>query len=233
MAKDFLPSKDADLLAWSVNWSARITSTPTAYGLTAAMATAYSTLHDSFASLLSRATEPSTRTRGAVAAKNDARRLLKAQARDLARIVNAFPAITNEQRLDLGLNPRSGTQTPIQPPTESPVLEVVAANGRILKLKIHSPSSPRRGKPDGVNGSSVFSFVGSAPPADISLWKFEGSTTRTLATVEFPPTVPAGAQVWLTAFFFNPRSQSGPACTPISAYVAGGVVGAPPMAEAA
>src|SRR6516162_9145654 len=194
MTRDFLPAKDADLLAWSSNFSAKITAEAVSIGLTASQATQYSTLSGAFASALATATEPSTRTRGTISAKNVARTALKAQARDLARIVNAYPPITNQQRIDLGLTPRSGTQTPIQPPTESPVLEVVSANGRILKLKIHSPSSPRRSKPAGVNGSSIFSFVGSAPPADIANWKFEGSTTRTLVDVEFPPTVPAGAQ---------------------------------------
>ena len=48
---------------------------------------------------------------------------------------------------------------------------------------------------------------------------------RTVFDVEFPATVAAGAQVWLCAFWFNPRSQSGPACQPISAYLAGGVTG--------
>lgn len=36
MPKDFLPTKDADLLAFSSNFSAKITATPTAFGLTAA-----------------------------------------------------------------------------------------------------------------------------------------------------------------------------------------------------
>lgn len=228
--RNFLPTKDQELLAWSVNYSSRISSTPTAFGLTAAQATAYAALHDSFSSALATATEPSTRTRGTVAAKDAARTPLKAMARELARIVNAFPAITNQQRIDLGLTPRSGTITPINPPTEPPVLEVVSAIGRILRVKLRSIDSNRRGKPPHVQGASVFSFIGNAPPADISQWKFEGSTTRTETTIEFPPTVAAGAQVWLTAFWFSPHSQSGPACQPVSAYVAGGVIGALPEA---
>jgi hypothetical protein len=223
MAKSFLPAKDAELLAWSSNFSTRISATPTAFGLTAPQATAYAALHTAFADALATATEPSTRTRGAIAAKDAARTPLKADARELARIVNAFPSITNQQRIDLGLTPRSGTVTPINPPTESPVTEVVSAIGRTLKVKLRSVGSDRRAKPAGVHGASLFSFVGDEAPAEISQWKFEGSTTRTIFDVEFPGTVAAGSQVWLTAFWFNPRSQSGPACTPISAYIAGGV----------
>jgi hypothetical protein len=48
------------------------------------------------------ATNSVTRTRGTVAAKDAARDPPKANARDLARVVNAYPSITNQQRIDLG-----------------------------------------------------------------------------------------------------------------------------------
>lgn len=228
MPRDFLPSKDAELLAWSANFASLTTATPTAFGLVAAQATAYAALHTAFAGALETATEPTTRTRAAVAVKNDARSPLKAMARELARVINAFPSITNAQRINLGLNPRAGELTPINPPTEQPVVEVAAAIGRTFKVRLRSIDSSRRGKPEGVDGATLFSFVGEEPPSDISQWKFEGSTSRTTFDLELAPTVPAGSQVWLTAFWFNPRSQSGPAATPVSAYVAGGV--APAMA---
>src|SRR5690349_20052601 len=106
--KDFLPSKNAELLAWSANYSALLTSEAASIGILPAQATAYAALHTAWAALLSTATEPSTRTRGAISAANDKRTELKAMARELARVINAFPAITNQQRIDLGLNPRTG-----------------------------------------------------------------------------------------------------------------------------
>lgn len=224
--KDFLPARDDALLTWSNVFSAGITAQAASIGLTPAQCTAYASLHSSFSASLAISSNPATRTRGAVSDKNDKRAALKAEARELARIINAFPATTNQQRLDLGLNPRSGEAAPINPPAECPELTVVSAMGRTLRIKLRAVDSEGRGKPPGVHGASLFSFVGAAPPADISDWVFEGSTTRTIENVTFPPTVPAGSQVWLCAFWFNPRSQSGPACTPVSAYLAGGVAGA-------
>ncbi len=223
--RDFLPHKDADLLAWAQAFSTKITATPVAFGLVAAQATAFAALLSTWSADLATATDPATRTRAAISAKNDSRTPMKAEARELARVINAFPSITNEQRIELGLNPRSGTISPIQPPQECPVMEVVSAVGRTLKVKLRAQDSNRRGKPDGVDGATCLTFVGSAPPADITQWKFEGSTARTTFDVEFPATVAAGAQVWLCAFWFNPRKESGPACQPISAYLAGGVTG--------
>jgi hypothetical protein len=149
--RDFLSHRDAELLAWSGNFASLIIIAPLTYGVSAEQANAYNTLHNTFKEALETATEPSTRTRGTIAAKNDARTPLKEFAREL--------------------------------------------------------------------------FVGSAPPMDISQWKFETSTTRTSFDIEFPASVAAGSQVWLCAFWFNPRAQSGPACQPVTAYLAGGVGG--------
>src|SRR5205814_710535 len=107
---------DADLLAWVTAYSQKITATPTAYGLVAAQATALAAVVTSFTTALSTATNPATRTRGTVAAKDAARTPLVAMARDLARIINAFPSITNQQRIDLGLTPRKDVVSPINPP---------------------------------------------------------------------------------------------------------------------
>jgi hypothetical protein len=222
---DFLPSSDTDLLNWGNSFSEKITATPTAYGLVATQSAAFAALLGIYSDALAIAIDPTTRTRSTIATKDEAKTPLKANARDLARIINAFPAITNTQRLDLGLTPRKGEASPINPPDECPVMTVVSAIGRTLKIKLSGQDTTRRGKPDGVDGATCFSFVGSAPPADISQWKFEASITRTTFDLEFPATVPAGSQVWLCAFWFSPRSESGPACQPISAYLAGGVTG--------
>jgi hypothetical protein len=223
--KDWMPRKDAELLAWSVDFSAGITAMGAAVGLLPAQCTAFAALQASFASSLATATNPATRTRGAISLKNDKRGEMKFMARELARIVNAFPGTTNQMRIDLGLNPRTGEASPINPPTEPPVMEVVHAIGRTLKVKVHGTDTTRRGKPEGVSGCTVFYFVGSTPPADITQWVFAGSSTRTVFDVEFPATVPAGAQVFLCSFWKNYRDQSGPACQPITAYLAGGVTG--------
>ena len=223
MAGEFLPTRDALLLSWSSNFSSLISAGAVSYGLTTSQATAYAALHSAFAAAYATAIEPSTRTRSAISIKDNCRSLLKANARLLARIVQAAPAVTAAQKIDLGLTPRDVNPSPINPPVDPPVLEVAAAVGRTLKLRLRATGTDRRSKPAGVQGASVFSFVGAAAPADISAWTFEGASTRTNFDVTFGPAVPAGAQVWLTAFWYNPRAQSGPACEPVCAYIAGGV----------
>lgn len=231
MAKDFIPSPDAEFLGWSSHYSAGINADPPAIGLTALQSAAYQTLHDQFASCLAVATNPATRTRGTIAAKSEKKAETVALARELARIINAFPATTNQQRLDLGLNPRDNEPTPIPAPEDPPTLSVVSVFGRRVKVKLQGLDTSRRGKPNFVDGATVMSYVGHEPPADTSLWVFQGSTTRTTFEIEFPPTVASGSRVWLTAFWFSPRSESGPACLPIGTYLGGGVTA--PLPEAA
>src|SRR4051812_44355514 len=113
MSKGFIPAREPELITWSDNFSSRISSAPTAVGLTAPQATAYGTLNTGWKAAYATANAPSTRTQGAVAAKNVAKLALIASARDLARIIQGFPAITPTQLADLGLTVRDVNPSPI------------------------------------------------------------------------------------------------------------------------
>jgi hypothetical protein len=133
-------------------------------------------------------------------------------------------SVTDGQKLSLGLNVKA-SPSPIPVPSSAPGLDVVSVSAWTVKIKLHdSTSSAKRGKPPGVSGAAVFSFVGATPPTDIAAWKFEGNTGRTNIDVAFANTLAPGALVWLTAFWFNGRKQSGPACAPVSTNLQGGSV---------
>lgn len=221
MPASFLPDKDTALLAWSLNFSTRITATPTAYGLVAGDATAYATLHTSFATALA-AVDPGERSKSLVAAKNTARTTLKNSARLLAKRVEGTAAVTDAQKLELGLNVRSAP-SPIPPPAYAPGIAILATIANTVKLRLFDATdAARRGKPAGVDGASVFSFVGATPPTETVDWKFEGNTSRTRIDIAFPSDITPGAKVWFTAFWFNERKQAGPTTTPIGTNIPGG-----------
>jgi hypothetical protein len=226
MANSFLPDTDAGLLAWSLNFSTLITTQPTNYGLTATDASASAALHASYADALA-ACDPGVRNKTQVAAKNTARTALKNSARLLAKRVEGTATVTDAQKIELGLNVRA-MPTPIPPPAFAPALDIVSVSGRTVRIRLHDlTDAARRGKPAGVAGATVFSYVGATAPAELSDWKFEGNTTRTTVDVLFPETVAPGAVVWLTAFWRNERDQAGPSCPPVSTNIQ---FGAPPMA---
>ncbi len=224
----FLPDTDAGLLAWSSNFSTLITATPTAYGLTAGNATDYATAQTAYASALTAATEPSTRGNATVLAKDIARDELIALTRLFARQVGNTMSVTDLQRQALGLTIRDPEPSPIPPPADWPGVQVRKVVGRTVSLRLINTENPtRRAKPPGVIGASIFTFVGTTPPTEITDWVFEGNTGKTLVDVTFPSTVPAGATVFITCFWFNGRKESGPACPPVSTNLQGGTVSVP------
>jgi len=218
----FLSLSDAGLLAWTVNFNTLINADPTAYGLTVEQAAEYATLSDAYASAYQTAVDPGTRTRGKVQAKNTAKAALKDRARLLAKVIEGQVGVTDEQKIDLGLNVRKAP-APIPPPETAPDIDIVSVSGRRVKIRLHNADNTKRAKPAGVAGASVFSFVGEAPPSDTAAWKFEGNTTRTVVDVDIDPSAQPGAKVWFTAFWFNPRAQSGPAANPVATNVQFGV----------
>jgi hypothetical protein len=122
----------------------------------------------------------------------------------------------------LGLLPRA-SRTPVPAPGNPPGIDIVSSVGNTVKIRLHdSTSSTRRGKPAGVSGASVFSFVGAVAPTDQAGWNFEGNTSKTVVDVAFPSTTASGAKVWFTAFWFNARKQSGPAAAAVGTNIPGG-----------
>jgi hypothetical protein len=222
MGKNFIPSREASLVSWTNNFNTLVAATPTAFGLTAAQATAYTTLNTAFVNAYNVVQNKQTRSPANIQTKNAAKASLIASARQLAGIIQKFPTITNAQRSELGLTVRS-SPSPIPAPSTSPDLDVVSSVGNTVKIRLHdSTSGSKRGKPAGVKGASVFSFVGAAAPTDSSGWNFEGNTSRTVVDVTFPSATAPGAKVWFTAFWFNSKSQSGPACAAVGTNIPGG-----------
>lgn len=187
----YLARKLADLQAGSQAFSDLIETGYASYGLTQAMAQAYKTLNDSFSAAYLLAKPKTTRTMALVQARNDARDLLIQKASELAKIIEANPAVTNEQRLELGLSVRA---------TPSPVGELgqpnkfkatLSANGSLgLTWKNANPRSAsgvvyqiwRRNSPAGefeyLGGVGEKKFTDSTIPAGSSEITYQVQAVR-------------------------------------------------------
>lgn len=222
MARYYLSKSDSELLLWSINFLALISGSPTTYGLDTADATAYGVKHAAYADTLQVATDPITRTKSAIEAKNQSRANLIEAARLLVSIIQGQANVTDAQKIDLGITVR-------KPPTPSPVpgqavMHVTGVNGNFVSCAAHGEGeSPRRGKPAGVVAIGVFRHVGETVPADANGWEFAFNTGRSRFEVEFDAALPAGTKVWLTCFFQNGRKESGLAAVPVSTTLGVGV----------
>jgi hypothetical protein len=214
-----IPTKDTLLLNWSTNFNTRGTATPTTLGLTAAQMTAYTPLHDGFVAAYNAMNILGARSKSLVSAKNTAKAALLVYARQLYGFVQANADVSNADKDLLGVTVRA-QPSPIPAPIDAPQMDIVSVVGRTVSVRLHSATTQgKRGKPAGVKGAAVFSYVGATPPTDPSVYKFEGTTTRTTFDIVFPDSAEPGTTVWVTAMWFNERAQSGPACTPMSTVI--------------
>ena len=212
---DYLPTREADLVAWSTNFHALLTAAPAPiYGLLAPQVAAYTALHNAWLAAYGVANQNSTRTPSSIVAKNDAKQNLINGVngiRQLVNIIQANPATTNQDRSDLQITVRDEQPSPAPIPLAGPALSVISTLGRSARIRLRDLANPdSRAKPEGVIGSTLFYFVGDAAPTDPQAWTFLANATRTLVDIDWPVAIAAGARVWLTAFWFNTRGESSP-----------------------
>jgi hypothetical protein len=224
----FPPRRESLFVPFSTNFKTKITASPTTYSLTAPQATAYGTLHDAFITKWDVCQDPNTKTKTAVEQKEEAKRLLLVNLRMLAKIVQNSPTTTNAMRIDLNLPQRAAEPTPVPIPGQAPELKVVSIYGHTIRVSLRDSTHERRGRPRGVAGAQLYSYVGTNPPNETEGWTPQGTVTRSIFDVVFPVTVPAGAKVFFTACWYNPRGMTGPACTPVVSNI--GYEGALPLA---
>jgi hypothetical protein len=140
MGRSFYYGKDAELYTGSQSFSTKITATPVAYGLTAPQATSYAATALTYKTEYLAAIDPETRTASKIIAKDDARAALVDATAQLAKIIEATPTVTNEQKNDLGLSVRA-TPTPMAPPgTANKIVATFAGDGSLnLTWKCENP----------------------------------------------------------------------------------------------
>lgn len=208
------PTSDNGLLAWSLHFVDTLTPEAAACGVSPVTLAAYQAAHDAFAEAMAKA-DPNVRSKTLTAEKNEARDVLKINARRVASIIDGQANVTDPMKIELGMTVRSAP-VPIPAPAFSPTVEITSVVGHLVSVRVHGPNTTRRGLPDGCDGIAVFSFVGEICPTDPSKFSFEANTTKMQFNIQFPESVVPGSTVWITAMFFNERKQSGVAANPIS-----------------
>jgi len=152
LTSDFVPGREADLVAFVNNFADRIVAAPSAVGLALEQAMAFQTLANEFVAAWDVTKSRSTRSGSAVIVKNQKKALCVENLRALAKIIQAFPGTTDEQRSLLGLTV-PGERRPVPIPTTSPAVEQKAVRGNVVDFRISEAGSTRRGKPDHVSNA--------------------------------------------------------------------------------
>jgi hypothetical protein len=218
-ARSFFPSKDAQLVEWGLRFGQLISLSPAIYGLLSTQTAAFTVLATNFDLTWRAVDDKSTRSKSKVLAKNTARELMKADARRLASIIYGQPNLSPQQISELGLTVKKTRPTPRPAPGTAPTIDVVEVSGWTMTIALKNGQSVRRGKPVDVQGASLFTYVGPTAPINVTDWTFATLVSKTTTKLVFDSSLPPGTTVWVTAFWFSPALESGPAAKPVSAQI--------------
>ncbi|HYE17430.1 MAG TPA: hypothetical protein VEA69_03240 [Tepidisphaeraceae bacterium] len=181
------PRGDRPLDAWLRNFVGVLSTAPESFGVDAAAVGALEALAEQYHAALRLATDPATRTIGAIAGKTASRKLALSATRQAMRRVNAYAPLTPSQRADLGLRARDASPSRIGRPQTFPVLSVVRLSTLSVTLRLHDVATPtRRAKPADTIGCELWVKIGGPPPASLDDCRYWRLVTRDQVTLTFP-----------------------------------------------
>lgn len=224
-APSYIPSTDAGFVAFLANLAALTTANPATYGLTAPNAAAITAESNAFAAAYTAATDPATKTKVTVAAKDAARNHAEEVVRPLCQQVAKDPAVLDPDKVALGLNPPNPTRPPIPAPTAAPIVTILSASNLVLLCSTKAnDGSSGKAKPTGVIGIQHRIGVGTVPAIDPAACNRIEQTTKTPFTFQFEA-AERGKQATIFARYYTRggpggAAQYGPWSDPVTGYIA-------------
>jgi hypothetical protein len=183
---DYIPSREADMQLWVINFDTLVTAAPASYGLVAADAVAIGAVVDAFNAALTLARDPATRTKSTVADKNGKKAAMLQVVRSYAMLVKANDGVSDQSKVDLGLRLDDGDPSPIPAPLSWPLLNIVAAGPLIHELRFADSATPdSKAKPPGAASLQLVASVGEAPPAGPETCATKAHASRNPINVSF------------------------------------------------
>lgn len=219
MPPSFIPNRDADYDTFLFNFKTALTAAPATYGMVAGDAVAISAQYTNWHPAYVAATNVLTRTRTTIATKDAQRVLSISLLRAQCGIIRANPAVSDANKLALGIPPRDPVPTVIPPPATAPVLSALNSSPGVQSvLAVDTATPTSRAKPAGVIGLLLHKAVGAVAAIDPLQSVFEGLFTRTPATISFA----AGDNGKVCTYFArwtNAKGEEGPWSAPVTCTV--------------
>lgn len=226
MSTPYIPTTDAALDAWAINFATKITANPGLYGLATADAAAIQAAVDAYddayqiAGLSGTAPKtplnPATRTPVTVAAKDAARNAMLPIARFYAINIRNNVGVSNEDKTDLGITIVKTIPTPIPAPVTYPILSLISLNTNGATINVRDSDTPTvKRKPFGAIAAEAWITYAATPPVDPTAGDYIGPLTKSPAVV-FPDPTKAGEQAWLYCRWITQRGLVGAFSTPLN-----------------
>jgi hypothetical protein len=176
----YIPTKDALLNNWLLNFSSLITAAPATYGLVAGDATAIAGAVATWSAAYALVTSPTTKTASTVSAKNAAKVTTLATCRPYAQNISLNAGVTSANKTAVGVNPRTSVPTPITTPTTYAVLTVAQALAlqHVIRYRDSLASPSVKSKPYGVIAVQLFGLASATVITDPTLLTYLQSVPK-------------------------------------------------------
>ncbi|MEX0776792.1 MAG: hypothetical protein WD042_13900 [Phycisphaeraceae bacterium] len=224
MARDYLPRRDEEVLAWMKRFAGGIAAQPGAYMLSAGDAATIQGAVQAFAQAYAPAMTPGTRTPVAVNRKDATRNAAEQVCRQYYSIIKPNGGVSDACKIEIGVRPMNPGRSRIACPQSSPLLSIVAATpgGQVLRYRdTNTPDS--RAKPFGAMQIQVMVHVGDEPAgpgaAERPGGRLAGQFTSNPITVSFGHEDDRRKATYY-ARWVSRRGEVGPWSAPVSMSIA-------------
>lgn len=213
----YIPPRDADFLNWLDNFATTIAADQGTFGLTAGDATAISAQNTAFAAAYALGggtyhapVNAATKTPASTQAKNDAKTNALAVVRPYAQQIANNAGVTSENKVALGLNPRTTPPTPIPAPASFPIVGVRSAGPLTVTLQWQdSTIGAGKSKPYGAIQAEVRAQVSATPLTDPDALAANSIQTKSPLTLSFA-SGDGGKQLYYAVRWVTRRGLTGP-----------------------
>ncbi|HWB21049.1 MAG TPA: hypothetical protein VG711_12160 [Phycisphaerales bacterium] len=173
----YIPRADAAFRTWAESFATVISGDPARFGLAQAEAASIMQAFERYHTAYMRAIGPSTRTRGAIADKDDARSILENLCRGYAATIRANKGVVDSDKIAIGLRPTNPSRRKRRCPSVAPLLNWIGSLANLDQLFYRDLNNGKGAKPYGAERLELFvaySGVGEPKPK-VSEAKFLGS----------------------------------------------------------
>lgn len=164
----YIPNGDADFENWLANFSTLLTAAPATYGLIAADAAAVAAQQAAWSAAYTAAIGGTTRGPFTIATKDTARVTALATVRPYAQLIANNAGVSVDDKIAIGVNPRTNPPSPITVPATYPLISVVSATmlNHVLRFRDQLASPSVKSKPYGVMSVQLFGMTSVTPVTD-------------------------------------------------------------------
>lgn len=157
MANGYMPRRDSLALQWMTIFAAELAEDPSRYFISSDEAASVVNAVEAFAAAFTLASSPSTRTATAVLHKDECRVAAELACRPIYLRIKCNPAISDGDKVSLGVRPVNPARTRISAPDGAPVIRLIGISTSGHTINFADPSSlTRRGKPVGATQLQLF-----------------------------------------------------------------------------